>query len=60
MKTRRTKIMRSAPTFEEALYRVKLKAKPLDKKTKLELILPKIRKVFVKVLESQVNRKPES
>ena len=45
--------MRSAPTFEEALYRVKIKAKPLDKETKRQLILPKIRKIFVKYLETQ-------
>ena len=45
-------IMRNAPTFEEALYRVKIKAKPLDKETKQQLILPKIRKIFVKYLES--------
>ena len=50
-------IGRDAPTFEEALLRAKLKAKPFDDETKRRFILPKIIKIYLKYLEENGREK---
>ena len=43
--------MRNAQPFNESLERVKANAKPIDDKTKDEVIFPLIRKAFITFLE---------
>ena len=44
-------IGRDAPTFEEALLKVKINIRPLDDETKRILIMPKLWKIYLKFLE---------
>ena len=44
-------IGRNAPTFEEALLRVKINIRPLDDEIKRMLIMPKLWKMYLKYIE---------
>ena len=44
-------IGRNAPTFEEALLRVKINIRPLDYEIKRMLIMPKLWKIYLKYIE---------
>ena len=44
-------IGRNAPTFEEALLRVKINIRPLDDEIKRMLIMPKLWKIYLKYIE---------